>query len=84
MNTASPWREYSPQWAPHIKGRYQDRTVDEDGIPEEAPVEAECTVCNTKFRRMCASGLMRQHISTFAVAHAHRDALKTGLPGGSR
>jgi hypothetical protein len=64
--------EYSPLHSPHIKGKYQKRVVDEDGIPDESLVVAECTICGAKFQRKCASGLMRTHINNFAAAHFHR------------
>lgn len=62
--------EFSPNWAPHIKGWYEDREV-VDGEPQEAPVGATCGVCKDSFKRLCLSGLMRQHIVNFARAHAH-------------
>jgi hypothetical protein len=64
--------EWSPDWAPHVRGYYYDRLPDEDGIPEEAEVGASCGQCGSVFKRMCASGMMRQHIANFAIAHTHR------------
>jgi hypothetical protein len=69
------WLEYSPAWAPHVKGRFQERDVDEDGLPDEAPVEARCETCGATFKRRCSSGLMRQHIAKFALVHLHRGPL---------
>ena len=66
--------EYVPKWAPHIQGWYEQRETDEvTGEVYEAPVGAECTICGQKFRRMCLSGLFRQHIANFALVHAHKD-----------
>lgn len=73
--------EYSLHWSPHVKGRYTERTVDEDGIPEEQKVEAFCQVCNTMFRRTCSSGMVRQHIAMFAQVHVHRNPLSDPFPG---
>ena len=71
---------WSPPWAPHVEGSYDDREPDEDGIPQEARVEARCRTCGATFRRMCASGLMRNWIATFARAHIHRDPLNDAPP----
>ena len=62
--------EFTPPWAPLVKGWYTDR--DEDG---EGEVGAECTKCLGSFKRKCTSGLMRQHISNFARSHIHRNPL---------
>lgn len=70
--------EWSPAWAPHVLGYYYDRVPDEDGIPEEAEVGATCTTCHTDFKRTCSSGMMRQHIANFAIAHVHRHPFDEG------
>lgn len=62
--------DYSPPWNPNVVGWHTDR--DEDG---EAEVGAQCTVCKNSFKRKCTSGLMRQHIAQFALAHVHRGPL---------
>lgn len=65
---------WSPQWAQHVKGWYEERRVDPETMqPEETPCGATCDICGGTFRKMCLSGLFRQHIANFAVAHAHRD-----------
>lgn len=67
---------FVPAWAPHIEGYYFARPINEDGQPEEAEVGAKCTVCGESFKKMCLSGLMRQHIAVFARVHLHRDPLQ--------
>lgn len=74
-------REWMPAWAPHVRGYYYDRPLDEDGIPEDAEVGATCETCKAVFKRRCASGMMRQHIARFAMAHLHRGPLE-GPPKG--
>ncbi|MGA7120384.1 MAG: hypothetical protein WBY94_09820 [Polyangiaceae bacterium] len=73
--------EWSPNYAPHVKGHYEDREIGPDGEPEEAEVGAECGICGAAFKRKCKSGLMREWISRFAIAHLHRDPLSTPKKG---
>lgn len=80
--SSDTWVDFSPPWAPHVKGSYTDRTFDEDGLPEEQKVRATCTVCGTVFQRTCASGQVRTHITTFARLHVHRDPLNDPMPRG--
>lgn len=73
------WVEWSPPKAPWVKGRYTERTFDADGLPEEQEVEVRCEHpgCDSPgvWRRRCSSGQVRGHIATYALVHAHRDAL---------
>lgn len=72
-------QSYRPSWATHIDGSYTERTVDDDGMPEPQQVFCKCEVCGHQWQTKCSSGLVRQHISTFARVHLHRDPL-----GGSK
>lgn len=69
------WTEVRPPAAPHVVGRFNRRTFDEDGIPEEQLVEARCEHpgCGGAFKRRCSSGLVQEHIARFATVHLHRD-----------
>lgn len=67
--------EYRPPHAPHVRGSYNERTVDLDGMPEEQDVHAVCEVCQATFQRKCASGNVRAWIARFGVVHLHRDPL---------
>lgn len=69
------WVEWSPQSAPHVKGRYTRRTFDEDGQPEEQRWEARCETCGGSHQGGCMSGNVRSHIARFAAQHLHRDPL---------
>lgn len=70
------WAEWSPAHAPHVKGRYTERTFDEDGLPEEQSVEARCETCKAEWKGKCLTGNVRGHIAKFGVVHAHRDPLE--------
>ena len=77
------WTAWSPPNAPHVKGRYTERTYDEDQLPEEQTVEAWCEHpdCDSKgvWTRRCSSGQVRSHIATYGLVHAHRDHLRAPL-----
>lgn len=67
--------EWSPPWAKHVKGTYTPRKVTPQGeLEEPAVVSAKCSVCGAEYGpRKCDTGLVRNHIANFALAHAHRD-----------
>lgn len=69
------WTEVRPPAAPHVLGRFNRRTFDDDGMPEEQLVEAKCEHpgCGATFKRRCSSGLVQEHIARFATVHLHRD-----------
>lgn len=75
---ADGWVAYSPRFAPHVKGSYSPRTVDEEtGLREPQSVRATCEVCGAEYGPIeCASGRVRQRVDTWAaVDHLHRDRL---------
>lgn len=68
------WEVWSPPEVPHVSGRYTRRIV-EDGQPQPQRVEMRCSKCEARHVvPECASGRVRQHIQSFAIAHAHVDA----------
>lgn len=67
------WISWRPDWAPWIDGRYTEREVRPDGLPEEQRVEMFCTQCKATWKIGCTSGSVRQHISKFAFVHTHHD-----------
>lgn len=67
------WVEWSPQWAPHVKGRYTLREVNSDGMPEEQHVEMICEKCKATWQTRCSTGIVRAHIQRFAVQHTHKE-----------
>lgn len=69
------WISWRPEWASHIDGRYTEREVSEDGLPEEQRVEAKCNTCGAEWKIGCTSGSVRQHIQKFAFIHTHTDPL---------
>lgn len=83
MNPEEVWIDYSPPWAPHVKGRYTERTVDpETRQPTEQRYVVKCEKCGAQWGpTTCLSGMVRQHIVNFAIAHPHRDPLIDPFPG---
>lgn len=76
--SAVEWEAWSPDWAPHVVGRYTKRTFDaETQLPEPQKVEIRCTFpgCNAEWKLDCSSGLVRDHVNNFAKSHTHRDPL---------
>lgn len=71
------WVAWSPRFAPHVEGRYSERVLDEDGLPEPQRVECTCTKCGAKWQTDCSSGQVRGHIAKFGVVHAHSDPIGT-------
>lgn len=65
---------YSPPWAPHVVGEYNERIVDEDGAAEQR-IAIRCSICGGTYQVVCTSGAVRRHIQNFAVVHTHRDAM---------
>ena len=75
------WEEFRPRWAPHVKGEHTARVVDERGVPEPQRWKCTCEVCGAIHGPVvCDSGMVRKHISNFAIAHAHRDPLNDPFP----
>ena len=74
-SSTDEWIEWSPGFAPHVKGKYTRRTFDDDGLPEEQHIRVHCTHCGDTWDRECLSGQVRGHIARFATAHLHRDPL---------
>jgi hypothetical protein len=67
--------DWSPQFAPHVKGWYDERQYDDDGLPETQAWGARCDQCRHEHRGACDSGQVRKHIQRFALAHLHADPL---------
>lgn len=77
------WIQWSPANAPHVRGRYRPRKLDDNGLPEAQDFEAECTHVNEAGSRCgarrvssCTSGRVRERIQEFAARHMHDDPLK--------
>lgn len=75
------WIEWSPPWAPHVKGKYTPRKRGDEGFCEPQTVLMVCThkdpetgkLCGANWQTKCSSGNVRSHINNFAKAHAHKD-----------
>jgi hypothetical protein len=76
------WIEWSPPWAPHVKGRYTSKVRGDEGFCEPQRVTMVCThrengqLCGATWQTVCASGNVRGHINNFAKVHAHKDFAK--------
>jgi dTMP kinase len=67
---------YSPQWAPHVKGMYEERWIDpETQIPDPQRWWVSCDICHAKHQGSCQSGGVKTWINRFASVHPHRDVL---------
>lgn len=76
------WTTWTPPYAPHVEGRYTELEIDPDtNQPLEQRVSAMCRQCGAEWGPVtCTSGMVRQHIATFARVHLHRDALREPFP----
>ncbi len=74
------WLDWSPPWAPHVKGSYTVRVRGESGFCEPQKIRMQCDfelepgrTCGATWQTVCTSGNVRSHINNFAKAHAHQD-----------
>lgn len=74
MAKPARWEEWSPSFAPHVKGRYEERQFT-DGLPEEQKWQVTCEKCGARHQGTCSSGAVRTHIKRFATLHLHADPL---------
>ena len=84
---ADNWETYTPNFAPHITGRYAVREFEPDGMPKSQQWTAHCGKCDRTHRGFCDSGQVRKHIKDFAMRHLHDDALaapRVTSPGSLR
>lgn len=62
--------EFTPPFAPHVRGEYPDIERDpETGEVEPTVVALSCARCGCEERRPCASGRPRAKVLAFALAH---------------
>jgi len=81
-------QEYSPLYAPHVKGRYSRIAFEEEEQPDGRKVmvrqpqmvEIHCEKCGQRYRRECRQGQPRQHVARFASIHLHKHPLAL-IPG---
>lgn len=70
---------WSPEWAPHVVGRWNKRTLDpETGEPEPQMVHMACAQCGATYRVRCTSGAVRSWVNRFANVHFHGNPLDPG------
>lgn len=68
-------QSYSPEWAPHVIGRYKPRQWDKQGDPVPIEILMSCTRCGAGRRVTSSTGQVKAAICRFARAHLHRDPL---------
>lgn len=73
--------EYSPPFAPHVRGSFPTLTRDEDGAPEPGVVRLSCGRCGDASEVRCASGRYRQRVAQYALAHVDCTPLGGEDPG---
>lgn len=62
--------DYSPPFAPHVRGSHPDVARDpETGAPEPLKVELHCAGCGAREARPCDLGRPRALVHAFALAH---------------
>ena len=62
--------EFTPPFAPHVRGEYPDITRDPaTGEVEPLLVSLACAGCGVEERRPCDSGRPRDKVLSFARAH---------------
>jgi hypothetical protein len=63
------WETFRPRWAPNVRGEHTVRG------PSQV-WKVTCETCGETFGPLrCDSGMVRNHIAKFAVAHVHKDPL---------
>lgn len=66
------WSSWTPDHAPHVTGRWTQRIIGDDGMPEPQRVECKCSKCGAEYKASCASGRAQEHIQRFAIVHLHK------------
>lgn len=61
--------DYSPPFAPHVRGSFPEVARDEDGAVEPLSVSLRCAACGEECASRCTSGRPRERVLLFAVAH---------------
>ena len=71
------WKDWTPEHAKHVIGRWTTRTFDDSGMPEEQRVECVCSWpgCGAVWKGSCSSGRVKEHVARFAHVHLHRNPL---------
>lgn len=75
--TAARLYTWRPPHAAHVVGTWTPRSFDAKGLPKAQVVSCRCEACGAAWEVPCTSGLVRQKVQAFALAHLHRDVLAT-------
>lgn len=69
-------KSWSPQWATHVSGTWEDRVVDlETGEIEPAIILLRCVKCSEARKVECKTGNVKTWINRFASVHYHSNPL---------
>lgn len=66
------WSTWVPDHAPHVMGRWTQRVIGDDGMPEPQRVEIKCAKCDAEYKTTCSSGRVQEHIQRFSIVHLHK------------
>lgn len=66
------WSTWVPDHAPHVMGRWTQRVIGDDGMPEPQRVEIKCAKCAAEYKTTCSSGRVQEHIQRFSIVHLHK------------
>jgi hypothetical protein len=61
--------DYTPPFAPHVRGAFPDRTYDEDRKLCPATVMLSCGRCGEGAEVRCDSGRYRERVAKWALVH---------------
>jgi hypothetical protein len=71
------WEEWRPPYASHVVGRWTKLEAEPDGAHLPQTYTMTCELCNQSWGpTKCTSGLIKNHIATFAIQHLHRSPLE--------
>lgn len=68
---SEPW---SPNWAPHVSGKWTERVIVDDEI-EPSVVVMVCDLCKAEHKAICRTGNVKGWINRYASVHLHGDPL---------
>ena len=73
--------EYSPPFAPHVRGAFPERTYDEDRKLLPATVTLSCGRCGEGAVVPCDSGRYRERVAKWALVHVDCPVRERGKIG---
>ena len=62
--------DFSPPFAPHVRGEYPEKTYDDDGRIDPVRILLSCSRCGDASEARCDSGRYREKVVKYALGHA--------------